>query len=90
MHGCGRGRSTLEGMDEQPTLREMAGFLVGAAEIAELLRVHPNTINAWKVRDLDFPLPIRRLRGLDIWDQREVLAWARRTNRYPPRERAGL
>lgn len=74
---------------EPGDLRRLAEHIVGPAEIADLLGVHANTINAWKVRDLDFPAPIRRLRGIDLWDRREVLAWARRTGRYPrsePRE----
>ncbi len=74
-------------MEDKRTLRELAEFLVGAAEIAELLEVHPNTINAWKVRDVDFPEPLRKLRGLDLWDRREIIDWAQRTNRYPPRSR---
>jgi hypothetical protein len=64
-------------------LRRLAEDIVGPAEIADLLGVHPNTINAWKIRHLDFPTPIRRLRGIDLWDRREVLAWAQRTGRYP-------
>lgn len=52
--------------------------------IAVVLHVHTNTINAGKARDLDFPTPIRRLRGIDLWDLREVLEWATRTGRYPP------
>lgn len=51
-----------------------------------LLGVHANTINAWKARDLDFPAPIRRLRGIDLWDDREVVEWATRTGRNPPRQ----
>jgi hypothetical protein len=69
---------------ESVDLRRLAEHIVGPAEIADLLGVHANTINAWKVRDLDFPTPIRRLRGIDLWDRREVLAWANRTGRYPP------
>lgn len=68
---------------EPGDLRRLAEHIVGPAEIADLLGVHANTINAWKVRDLDFPAPIRRLRGIDLWDRREVLAWAERTGRYP-------
>ena len=70
---------------EPEDLRALADHIVGPAEIAELLGVHANTINAWKGRDVDFPPPIRRLRGIDLWDDREVLAWGRRTGRYPRR-----
>lgn len=71
---------------ESEDLRRLAEHIVGPAEIADLLGVHANTINAWKARDLDFPAPIRRLRGIDLWDRREVLAWAERTGRYPRSE----
>ena len=71
---------------EPGDLRRLADHIVGPAEIADLLGVHANTINAWKVRDLGFPTPIRRLRGIDLWDRREVLAWAERTGRYPRSE----
>ena len=65
-------------------LRGIAKFLVGPAEIALLLNVEANTINVWKVRHSDFPSPVRRLKSGDIWDIREVRAWAQRTGRYPP------
>lgn len=57
--------------------------LVGPAEIGELLGVDANTINVWKVRHPQFPAPVRRLRSGDIWDKREVIAWATETGRYP-------
>lgn len=65
-------------------LRALAKFLVGPAEIALLLNVEANTINVWKVRHPDFPLPVRRLKSGDIWDVREVRSWAEQTGRYPP------
>jgi hypothetical protein len=71
---------------EPEDLRQLAEHIVGPSEIADLLGVHANTINQWKARDLDFPTPIRRLRGIDLWDKRDVLAWARRTGRYPGSE----
>jgi hypothetical protein len=71
---------------EPEDLRRLAEHIVGPAEIADLLGVHANTINQWKARDLDFPMPIRRLRGIDLWDRREVLVWAKRTGRYPRSE----
>jgi uncharacterized protein YjcR len=63
--------------------------LVGAAEIAERLRVTKNTLRSWRRRGLldadqtrrDFPEPIASLRGADVWDWREVEAWARATGR---------
>jgi hypothetical protein len=64
-------------------LRALAEHLVGPAEIGELLGVDANTVNVWKVRPVHFPTPVRRLRSGDIWDRREVIAWARETGRYP-------
>ena len=62
-------------------LRPLARFLVGPAEIAELLGVESNTINVWKVRHSSFPSPVRRLRSGDIWDVREIRKWAEDTGR---------
>ena len=64
-------------------LRALAVHLVGPAEIGELLGVDSNTVNVWKVRPVQFPAPVRRLRSGDIWDKREVIAWATATGRYP-------
>lgn len=65
-----------------PELRALAEQLVGPAEIGELLGVDPNTVNVWKVRHPQFPVPVRRLRSGDIWDRREIIAWATETGRY--------
>lgn len=65
----------------EPDLRALAEYLVGPAEIGELLSVDSNTVNVWKNRHADFPAPVRRLRSGDIWDKREVIAWARATGR---------
>ncbi len=62
---------------------EEAEFIVGAAEIAELLHVDTNTIHQWKLRHADFPKPIRVLTGANLWDVRDVEEWARRTGRWP-------
>lgn len=67
----------------EPDLRVLAEHLVGPAEIGELLGVDANTVNVWKVRHAQFPTPVRRLRSGDIWDRREVIAWATATRRYP-------
>ncbi len=69
--------------EEQRSLRRLAEFLVGPAEIAEMLGVEANTINVWKVRHADFPAAVRRLKSGDIWDVREVRAWALATGRSP-------
>jgi hypothetical protein len=62
----------------------LAQNLVGPAEIADMLNVEANTVNVWKVRHQDFPAPVRRLKSGDLWDGREVKAWAEKTGRYPP------
>jgi hypothetical protein len=66
----------------ESSLRALAVNLVGPAEIGELLDVDANTINVWKARHPQFPAPVRRLRSGDIWDKREVIAWATTTGRY--------
>jgi hypothetical protein len=68
--------------EAEPDLRAVAQHLVGPAEIGELLGVDANTVNVWKVRHAEFPTPVRRLRSGDIWDGREIIAWARATGRY--------
>lgn len=76
-------------MEEDPEeLRALAEHLVGPAEIANLLNIEANTINVWKVRHADFPGPVKRLKTGDVWDVREIRAWAERTGRYPP-DKAG-
>lgn len=67
---------------DESDLRALADHLVGPAEIGELLGVDANTVNVWKVRHAQFPAPVRRLRSGDIWDRREVIAWAAATGRY--------
>ncbi len=74
---------TVASGEEIETLRDLARFLVGPAEIAELLGIEANTINVWKVRHADFPKSIRRLRSGDLWDVRDITAWARATGRQP-------
>lgn len=69
------------GAHSDETLRALARYLGGPAEIAELLGIEANTINVWKTRDLGFPAPVRRLRSGDLWDLREVKAWAAATGR---------
>ena len=72
--------------DDPGLLRSLAAYLVGPAEIAEMLNVEANTVNVWKGRHQDFPTPVRRLRTGDVWDSREVKAWAEKTGRYPAPE----
>lgn len=67
---------------DESHLRALAEYLVGPAEIGDLLGVDANTVNVWKVRHAQFPAPVRRLRSGDIWDRREVIDWAIATGRY--------
>jgi len=56
--------------------------LVGAHEIAERLGVaFPQLIHEWKKRHKDFPKPIAILSMGNIWNWKEVEAWARKTKR---------
>lgn len=70
-----------DGARSDVTLRVLARHLGGPAEIADLLGIEANTVNVWKTRDLGFPAPVRRLRSGDLWDLREVKAWAVATGR---------
>jgi hypothetical protein len=67
--------------ETERSLRGLAKFLVGPAEIAERLGVEANTINVWKARHPNFPEPVRRLKSGDVWDVREIRAWAELTGR---------
>ncbi len=41
--------------EDRGSLRELARYLVGPAEISALLNVEANTVNVWKVRHAEFP-----------------------------------
>jgi len=56
-------------------------YLAGPAEIAQVLGVDANTINAWKRRSIGFPAPLVHLKSSAIWDVRQVIAWADATGR---------
>lgn len=75
--------------EHREELRALAMYLVGPAEIADLLKVEANTVNVWKIRHGDFPPSLRSLKSGDIWDIREVKAWAEKTRRYPPPQEQG-
>jgi hypothetical protein len=51
-------------------------FLAGAAEVADVLGIAANTVNAWRRRPNQFPEPLIQLKAGAIWDIREVIAWA--------------
>lgn len=55
-------------------------FPVGAAEIAKRLRVRPQTVHAWRHRNL-LPAPRWTVSGQPAWDWSQVESWARQTGR---------
>jgi hypothetical protein len=55
-------------------------FPVGAAEVAERLRVKPQTVHTWRQRRL-MPEPRWTVSGQPAWDWAEIEAWARQTGR---------
>ena len=60
--------------------------LVGAQEIADLLGVaRPQVIHEWRRRHPGFPQPVAKLGMGLVWNWPDVLAWAKATNRYPPK-----
>lgn len=71
---------------DRELLRRLAQRLVGPAEIAALLNVAANTINAWKARHSDFPTPVRRLKMGDVWDSEDIVHWADESGRHVVRE----
>jgi predicted DNA-binding transcriptional regulator AlpA len=50
--------------------------LVGLAEVAEVLGVSKRTAARYTMR-ADFPEPLARLRAGPVWQEEDVLAWAR-------------
>jgi hypothetical protein len=59
--------------------------LVGTYEIAQLLGVQPMTIHQWRRRAyLSFPEPVLTLRIGPIWDEGEVVSWAKEHGRLDP------
>ena len=50
--------------------------LVGLAEVAEVLGVSRRTAARYTRRS-DFPEPVARLRAGPVWQEDDVLAWAR-------------
>lgn len=56
--------------------------LVGAAEIAERLGVkRPHLIHDWRRRHQGFPDPVVVLKGILLWDWRDIERWAKTTGR---------
>ena len=58
-----------------------AGQLVGATEIGQRLGVRRQLVNEWRRRYPDFPDPVVRLTGVNVWVWPDVEDWLRRTGR---------
>ena len=61
-----------------------ARYLAGPKEVAAVLGIQSNTVNVWRRRasgGLEFPKPIVALAGTNIWDIRDIIAWADATKR---------
>ena len=67
-------------MAQPKTVPAFSSFPVGAAEIAERLRVKPQTVHTWRHRGL-MPEPRWTVSGQPAWDWAEVEIWARQTGR---------
>ena len=55
--------------------------MVGAAEIAEMLGLSRQRVNAIVRTHAEFPEPVAELSAGRIWRRSDVEAWARRTGR---------
>src|SRR5258708_19634293 len=60
----------------------MSNPIVGQKEIAEQLRVAPNTVHQWGKRGL-LPPPEGTVGGDSAWHWSTIEAWARETGRMP-------
>lgn len=61
----------------------MALDVVGPAEVATLLNVHPVTVNKW-TRAGKLPKPDARLAMGPVWRRSTILTWAALTGRRTP------
>ncbi|MGZ4314197.1 MAG: DNA-binding protein [Gaiellaceae bacterium] len=59
----------------------MAVDLVGVAEIAKMLGITRQRVNAIVQTHTDFPVPVAELSAGRIWLRKDVEAWAHRTGR---------
>lgn len=63
---------------------------VAVSDIAELLGLSVNTVNAWRARAAGakqvepFPPAAGKVAHIDYWWDTDVIAWAQRTGRLPP------
>ena len=59
----------------------MSDTVVGVAEIAAHAGVKPDTVQQWRIRNLDFPAPLRVLAMGPVWLLPVVEAWLEQTGR---------
>lgn len=57
--------------------------LIARGDIAQIAGVAPNTINQWILRFPDFPAPIAKTSGGDIFLRGPVVDWLKKTRRLP-------
>lgn len=49
--------------------------LVGVREVAELAKVTPAAVANWRIRYIDFPRPVKKLRMGPLFDRNEIEFW---------------
>lgn len=57
--------------------------LVAAAEIAQRLGTHRQTVHLWRRRYPAFPAPVAELEAAMVWYWPDVEQWAKATGRLP-------
>lgn len=60
--------------------------VVGVYEISQLLGVEQQTVAQWKFRGL-MPEPCGTVSKLPAWERAAIVAWAKETDRWPPKPR---
>lgn len=51
---------------------------IGLSEIAELANATPQTVNNWKKRYADFPLPVAKIKAGEFYDKETIVNWLRK------------
>jgi len=64
-------------IDDKPLI-ERPKDIMGAYEVAGLLKIGRSTLGNWKNKPpLNFPEPVVKLKTGPIYDRRDILAWKR-------------
>ncbi len=61
--------------------------LVGIAEVAEMAKISRQAVLNWTARNIDFPLPVLRLRATPVFSRKAVQAWLEKTGRVATPDR---